>query len=221
MHRIHIRQPDVYIDYIYFHAFSEGRYDSRLFSQLPLHFCLWPTRRTTGEFLSAWSGDLLTHNIFTSMSGQARLLSLQGVVIYMLPVEVFVTTIKFFWLAESLIAWLSPSEALNCLIFKGQRTNCSHASWLLIFTSLEVTLIPWSAPKKSFDHIWFKFWSRSQTLLRGTYKWLPLGLLSMHTHPYSILLYSTAFHVQDNPLVHTTNKHKAMVAKMAQDVAGP
>ena len=42
----------------------------------------------------------------------------------------------------------------------------AHSS-LLIFSSSEVTLIPWSAPEKSFDRL-IQFWSRSQTLLHET-----------------------------------------------------
>ena len=47
-------------------------------------------------------------------------------------------------------------------------------SWLLFFSSSEVTLTPWLAPQKGFDRL-IQFWSRSQTLLHGTYKWLPLA----------------------------------------------
>ena len=39
--------------------------------------------------------------------------------------------------------------------------------WSMIFSSLEVTLIPWSAPQKGFDCL-IQFWSRSQALLHRT-----------------------------------------------------
>ena len=52
----------------------------------------------------------------------------QGVVTYMLPVEAFMTVIKFFDQQKvCLIACSSPSEALDCLISKGQRSNCCCA----------------------------------------------------------------------------------------------
>ena len=60
-------------------------------------------------------------------------------------------------------AWL-----LDRLIFQGQRSNCSHAFLIHWFSNPEAILIPWSAPKKGFDHL-IQFWSRSQTLLHGTY----------------------------------------------------
>ena len=51
----------------------------------------------------------------------------QGVVTYMLPVEAFATAIMFFDQQKlCLIARSFPSEALDCLISKGQRSNCSH-----------------------------------------------------------------------------------------------
>ena len=73
-----------------------------------------------------------------------------------------------FWLARNVL--VCPFDRL---IFMGQRSNWSHAIWSFDFHSLEVTLIPWSALKKGFDHM-IQFWSQSQMLLHGTYKWLPL-----------------------------------------------
>ena len=61
-------------------------------------------------------------------------------------------------LLRLLIAWFSR--------VKGH--IAAARSWLLTFSSLEVTLISWSAPQKGFDHL-IQFWSRSQTLLHGTY----------------------------------------------------
>ena len=66
-------------------------------------------------------------------------------------------------LLRLLIAWFSR--------VKGQ--IAAACSWFLIFSSSEVTLIPWSAPQKGFGCL-IQFWSRSQTLLHGRYKWLPL-----------------------------------------------
>ena len=54
---------------------------------------------------------------------------------------------------------------------KGQ--NAAMHSWLLI---LAVQRSPWSLdrpPQKGFDRL-IQFWSWSQRLLHGTYKWLPL-----------------------------------------------
>ena len=97
----------------------------------------------------------------------------------MSPVEALATAIKFFDRQEvCLIARSLDRPLLRLLIawfsrVKGQ-IAAAH-SWLLIFSSLEVTLIPWSTPPNSFDRL-IQFWSRSQTLLHGTYKWLPLVL---------------------------------------------
>ena len=66
---------------------------------------------------------------------------IQGVVIYMSPVEAFATTIKFF------------DRQKVCLI---SRVKGHMHSWLLIFSSLEVILIPWSAPKRALI-TWFNF----------------------------------------------------------------
>ena len=68
----------------------------------------------------------------------------------MSPVDVF-TTVSTFRSAKSVLD-RSPSEALDHLIFKGQRSNCSHAR-SVDFSTLEVTLIPYLAPKKGFDHL--------------------------------------------------------------------
>ena len=46
-------------------------------------------------------------------------------------------------------------------------------SWSFDFRSLEMALISWLALKTGFDHL-IQFWSWSQTLLHGIYKWLPL-----------------------------------------------
>ena len=43
--------------------------------------------------------------------------------------------------------------------------------------------------------------------------------LSMHSniHYTPRTAHSTAFHMEDNPPTHTSNKHKGMVGKMSQD----
>ena len=77
----------------------------------------------------------------------------------MLPLEAFATAIKFFDRQKvCLIAWSFPSEALDYLISKGQKSNCSHGfvdHWLLA-----VRRSPWSL----FDHL-IQFWCRSQTFV--------------------------------------------------------
>ena len=58
-------------------------------------------------------------------------------------------------------AWSFPSEALDGLILKGQRSDCSCAVDSTVWRS------PWSIdqpPQKSFAHL-IQFWSWSQTLL--------------------------------------------------------
>ena len=80
---------------------------------------------------------------------------LQGVVTYMLPVEAFATAIKFFWLAKSVL-----DRLLRLLITWFSRVKGHIAtvhSWLLIFSSLKVILIPWSAPPKRALIAWFNF----------------------------------------------------------------
>ena len=62
-----------------------------------------------------------------------------------------------------LITWFSRVES---------QTAPAH-SWSIDFSSSEATLIPWLVPKKGFDCL-IQIWSRSQTLLHGIYKWLPL-----------------------------------------------
>ena len=60
-----------------------------------------------------------------------------------------------------LITWSFPSEALD---FKGSKVKLqSHVLWSVDFSSSEVTLIPWSAPRKGFDCL-IQFRSRSQML---------------------------------------------------------
>ena len=79
-----------------------------------------------------------------------------------------------FW--STLIAWSFPSDkfwgswVLDFQRVKGQ--IASVCSWSIDFSSLEVTLIPWLAPKRSFDHL-IQFWSWSQMLLHGTYVTTP------------------------------------------------
>ena len=98
----------------------------------------------------------------------------------MLPVEAM---IKFFdWQKVYLIAWLFPSEALYCLISKGQGSDCSSAFLIVDFSSSEVTLIPWSAPKRA--------WSLDSYLIpvasTSTWecKWLPLELFLVMAGPW-------------------------------------
>ena len=58
--------------------------------------------------------------------------TLQGVVTYMLPVEAFATAINLFdWQKVCLIASSLPSEALDHLIFKSHRSNCSRTFLIL------------------------------------------------------------------------------------------
>ena len=52
----------------------------------------------------------------------------------MSPIEAFATAIKFFDRQKvCLIASSFPSEALDCSIFKGQRSNSSHAFLIVDF----------------------------------------------------------------------------------------
>ena len=63
---------------------------------------------------------------------------LQGLVTFMSPVEAFAMAIKFFdW--QKIRSF--PSEALDGLILKGQRSDCSHA--------VDST----AAPQTSFAHL--------------------------------------------------------------------
>ena len=56
----------------------------------------------------------------------------------------------------------------------GQRSNWSCMFLISFgFCSYVVALISWSVLKKVLDCL-IQFWSQSQTLLHGTYKWLPL-----------------------------------------------
>ena len=79
----------------------------------------------------------------------------QGVVTYMLPVEAFVTGIKIYdWQRNVLDHLIVPSKALDHLIFLWANVQIAAVhSWSFDCCSLEVTLIPWSALKKSFDHL--------------------------------------------------------------------
>ena len=65
-------------------------------------------------------------------------------------------------------------------------------SWLLIFGSSEVTLI---SPTRG---IWF--WSWSQTLLHGTYKWLPLVGYFDYNTVFKVLYWRTS--VKGGTLMH-------------------
>ena len=108
------------------------------------------------------------HPCITAMCQPVSLNARQGVITYVACRSVC-DAIKFFeWQKVCLITWSFPSEALDCLIFKGQRSNCN--SWFLA-----VWRSPWLVPKKGFDHL-IQFWSRSQRLLHEMNKWLPLGL---------------------------------------------
>ena len=73
-----------------------------------------------------------------------------------------------------LIAWSSPSEAFDHLIFKGQRSNCS---------SSEATLIPWSAPKRTLI-AWFNFDPGRKCFYMGHIRDYPLNVWTIkEPHP--------------------------------------
>ena len=55
----------------------------------------------------------------------------QGVVTYMSPVEAFATAIKFF--DRQKVCLIAPPEALDRLIFNGQRSYCSRALLIVDF----------------------------------------------------------------------------------------
>ena len=89
--------------------------------------------------------------------------------------QALATGIKVFDLQKvCLIVWSFTSEALEHLIFKGSKVKLQPC--VLDLLILAVQRSPWSAPQKGFDHL-IQFWSRSQTLLHGTYKWLTLVIL--------------------------------------------
>ena len=123
----------------------------------------------------------------------------------MSPVEVFATRIKIFDRQRvCLITWSYPSEALDRLIFNvSKRSNCSCVSWSFDFRSSEATLMPWSALKMGFDRL-IQFWSWSQTLLHGTYKWLPLVVTFCHGDKLIVTSFLTPQRVW---LVHQWVKH--------------
>ena len=80
-----------------------------------------------------------------------------------------------FWLAKSVLDRLIiSSKALDRFIFLRVKGRIGTVrSWSFDFRSLEMALISWLALKTGFDHL-IQFWSWSQTLLHGIYKWLPL-----------------------------------------------
>ena len=57
--------------------------------------------------------------------------------------------------------WSAKSEALDRLIFRVKGQIAAACSWSIDFNSLEVTLIPWLAPKKGVDRL-IQFWSQQQ-----------------------------------------------------------
>ena len=70
----------------------------------------------------------------------------------MSPVEAYATRFKFFdWHKPvCLIAWSFPSEVIAWFSrVKGQ--TAAACPWSVDFSSSEITLIPWSAPKKGFS----------------------------------------------------------------------
>ena len=78
---------------------------------------------------------------------------------------------------EKNCAWSLHRSFLKLLIswfLIGQRSNSSHVFWSCDFYGSKATLILWLALKKGFDHL-IQFWTWSQTLLHGTYKWLPFA----------------------------------------------
>jgi len=79
-----------------------------------------------------------------------------------------------FWLC--LMAWSSLLKLFTAWLLWVKGRIWAARSWSFHFRSLEVILIPWSALKKGFDRL-IQFWSLSQTLLHGTYKWLPLVMM--------------------------------------------
>ena len=96
----------------------------------------------------------------------------QGVVTYASPVEAFVTTIQDFW---------SSKRVLDCSIvhFWGtwslgfQQLKVKLKLDLLILSSLEVTLTPWSPPQNGLI-TWFKFDSGHKRFYMGHISDYPL-----------------------------------------------
>ena len=84
----------------------------------------------------------------------------QGVVTYILPVEVLATWIKNLdWWKLSLIAWsLQRTRApLPCFL------SIQQMCWSVDISCSEVILIPWSAPKRNVDYL-ISFSSQSGSL---------------------------------------------------------
>ena len=135
----------------------------------------------------------------------------------MLPVEVFATTINFFdWQKVWLIAWLFPSEALDCLIFKGQRSNWSPASWLLPVWRSPLISPPKEPPKRAPQK---ELWSHNyDSNFDPDRKHFYTGHISDYPLDYSSCIHTSTAYSTCKTIVHTGNEHKAMVAKMAQDV---
>ena len=83
---------------------------------------------------------------------------------HMSPAEAFATTIRFL---------IGKKHVLDRLISRVQWSHCSLTlTWSLILI-LAVRRAPSSLdrpPQKGFDHL-IQFWSRSQTLLHGTYRY--------------------------------------------------
>ena len=80
---------------------------------------------------------------------------LQGVVTYTSPDEVFATVIKFFDRQKSVFGhFIVPFWGPDRLSFRGQNQIAAACFWSFdFFSSSEVTLIPWSAPKRPQDII--------------------------------------------------------------------
>ena len=91
----------------------------------------------------------------------------------MLPVEAFVTTIKFFDRHRLTVPFWG-SWLLDCQGSK-VKLHAAMCSWSVDFSSLNVTLIHWSVSQKGFGCL-IQFWFQSQMLLHGTYKLLALAL---------------------------------------------
>ena len=87
---------------------------------------------------------------------------------HMLPIQAFATKIKVFDLQKALDCSLLR---LECLIFRGSKVKLQLCVLdPLILAVQRSPWFSWLAPKRGL----IQFWSQSQTLLHGTYKWLPL-----------------------------------------------
>ena len=90
----------------------------------------------------------------------------------MLPVEAFATGVKIFKQQE--VCLIVHSKGLERLILYGSKVELELPDLdHLIFTVWRLPLSLWLAFKKGFGRL-IQFWSWSQMLLLGTYKWLPL-----------------------------------------------